>query len=87
MEGGPCFGWAEQLRFIQLDGPFPLMVPTGEDWGRFQRILAVADQKIAQAKFAGIVFHSQNGIALRLWITLIQLHNWTWGTPTPHDSF
>jgi hypothetical protein len=86
-ELSPCFGRAEQLRLIQFDGPFPLMVPMGEGWGRFQRILAVADEEIAQTEFCGIVFHSQTGIGLRLWITLIQMHNWTWGTPTPHDSF
>jgi hypothetical protein len=46
---------------------------------------AVADEEItAELRDR---FPQSAGIGLRLWITLIQLHNWTWGIPTPHDSF
>ena len=40
-------------------------MPAGEGRRRLERILAVADKKIAQAELAGIRLDTQTGILLR----------------------
>ena len=49
-------------------------MPAREGRGRLQRVLAVADEEIAQAEFAGIGFDRHTGIGLGLYSILFQLH-------------
>ena len=48
----PRFGRAQHLRLVKFDGPFAHLMPAREGRRRLERILAVADEKVAQAEFA-----------------------------------
>ena len=58
-------GGTEQLRLVQFDGPLRGAMPFREDRRRLQRVFAVADEEIAQAKIAGIALERRRSLGLR----------------------